>query len=185
MSLIQPPPHGARGFTLMEVMIALVILSVGLLGLAGMQMVGLISSGSTSFRGQAIAIANDLAERMHANPGSANDDFRDTNDDGSIDGLDNIDYFSNLSSAGFNCNGIPNCGPGGIACSPQQMAVFDFAAVACGANSVGTLLPGGTIRVECLDVGCPDGSLYRITVSWTESRNNVDLNPTVDITVVP
>lgn len=185
MFLIRTPAAGIRGFSLLEVLISLLVLSIGLLGLAGMQMLGLLNSGSASFRGQAVAIANDLAERMRANPGAANDDFRDTNDDGIIDADDNINYFADLSSSDFDCDDIPSCGSGDV-CSPQQMAVHDFAAVACGPNSVANLLPNGRIEVRCVDAGCPDGSMYRITVSWTETRpNNVVLTPSVDISVVP
>lgn len=58
---------GNKGFTLVEVMVALVILSVGLLGLAGLQARGLSSSTDASLRSQATLYIYDMAERMRTN----------------------------------------------------------------------------------------------------------------------
>jgi len=59
--------RGSEGFTLVEVMVALVILSVGLLGLAGLQARGLSSSTDASLRSQATLYIYDMAERMRTN----------------------------------------------------------------------------------------------------------------------
>ena len=61
----------SRGFTLIEVLIALVILSVGLLGLAGLQIISLKNNQSTYARGQANLMAMDVIDRIRANPVSA------------------------------------------------------------------------------------------------------------------
>ena len=55
------------GFTLMEVLIAVLILSIGLLGLASLQANGLRSNFSSYARSQAVILANDMADRMRAN----------------------------------------------------------------------------------------------------------------------
>lgn len=55
------------GFSLLEVLIALVVLSVGLLGLAALQATGLRSSSSALQRNQAVLFASDMADRMRAN----------------------------------------------------------------------------------------------------------------------
>ena len=60
-----------KGFTLIEVLVALLILSISLLGMAGLQIVSLQSSGSSLSRSQATMMAYDLAERMRRNPGQA------------------------------------------------------------------------------------------------------------------
>ncbi len=57
----------ARGFSLLEVLIALVILSVGLLGLAALQAEGLRGSGSAFTRTQGVLLAADITDRMRAN----------------------------------------------------------------------------------------------------------------------
>lgn len=56
-----------RGFTLVEVLVALLVLSVGLLGLAILLVEGLHSSRSALEHTQAVNLAADMAERMRAN----------------------------------------------------------------------------------------------------------------------
>jgi len=64
------------GFTLVEVMIALIVLSVGLLGVAGLEMTGLRANMSSASRTQASYLANDIMDRMRANLDSArNNDY--------------------------------------------------------------------------------------------------------------
>ncbi|WP_286240308.1 type IV pilus modification protein PilV [Neptuniibacter halophilus] len=55
------------GFNLLEVMIALVVLSVGLLGLAAMQLNSLKLNQSAYMRSQATLLAYDIIDRMRAN----------------------------------------------------------------------------------------------------------------------
>jgi type IV pilus assembly protein PilV len=57
----------ARGFTLIEALVALVVLSIGLLGVAGMQIAGLRANQSAASRTQASYLADDIADRMRAN----------------------------------------------------------------------------------------------------------------------
>ncbi len=56
-----------KGFTLIEVLVALLILSIGLLGLAGLQVSGLRSNHSAYVRSQAVMLAQDMADRMRSN----------------------------------------------------------------------------------------------------------------------
>jgi type IV pilus assembly protein PilV len=56
-----------RGVTLIEVLIALVVFSIGLLGLAGLQTFSLRFNTSAYYRTQATALAYGLADRMRAN----------------------------------------------------------------------------------------------------------------------
>lgn len=57
----------SRGLTLVEILIALLILSIGLLGLAGLQTASLKFNTSAYYRTQATALAYDFADRMRAN----------------------------------------------------------------------------------------------------------------------
>ncbi|HWM28840.1 MAG TPA: type IV pilus modification protein PilV [Woeseiaceae bacterium] len=57
----------SRGLTLVEILIALLILSIGLLGLAGLQTMSLRFNTSAYYRTQATALAYDFADRMRAN----------------------------------------------------------------------------------------------------------------------
>ncbi len=69
---IQYNYHSAqKGFTLLEAMIALVILSVGLLGVAGLQSLGLQMNSDAMQRTQASIISYDIAEKMRMDPDNA------------------------------------------------------------------------------------------------------------------
>ncbi len=61
--------NSQRGFTLLENMVALLILSIGLLGIAGLQAFTLKSGASSAMRLSAIQQANEMADRMRANIG--------------------------------------------------------------------------------------------------------------------
>jgi type IV pilus assembly protein PilV len=56
-----------RGTTLVETLVALVVLSVGLLGIAALQMTSLRNNRGAHFRSQAQVLAYDIADRMRAN----------------------------------------------------------------------------------------------------------------------
>jgi len=59
------------GFTLIEVMVAVLVLSIGLLGIASLQATSLRNNNDSSMQTRAAYIASDMAERMRANSGSA------------------------------------------------------------------------------------------------------------------
>jgi len=63
-----------RGVSLIEVLITLLVLSVGLIGLAGLQMVSIQANKSAYYRSQATLLAYDMADRMRANQVQANTD---------------------------------------------------------------------------------------------------------------
>jgi type IV pilus assembly protein PilV len=56
-----------RGTTLVETLVALVVLSVGLLGIAALQMTSLSNNRGAHLRSQAQVLAYDIADRMRAN----------------------------------------------------------------------------------------------------------------------
>lgn len=56
-----------RGFTLVEALVTLLALSIGLLGVAGMQLTGLRNNMSASWRTQGTYLAYDILDRMRAN----------------------------------------------------------------------------------------------------------------------
>ena len=61
------PPHAQRGLSLFEVLITVVVVSVGLLGLAGLQFAGLRASNNAQDATYAMQLAQDLADRIRAN----------------------------------------------------------------------------------------------------------------------
>lgn len=68
-----------RGATLIEVLIAVIVLAVGLLGLAGLQASSVQANQSAYYRSQATLLASDIADRMRANRTAALADAYDTN----------------------------------------------------------------------------------------------------------
>ncbi len=55
------------GFTLVEALVALVVLSIGLLGIAALYVETLRASRTSLYRTEAVTLATDLADRMRAN----------------------------------------------------------------------------------------------------------------------
>lgn len=62
----------SRGFTLVESLVALLVLSIGLLGIAALYMETLRAGRSALYRTEAVTMAADLADRMRANRDPAN-----------------------------------------------------------------------------------------------------------------
>jgi len=63
----RPAASRQRGVTLIEILTALAVLTIGLLGLAGLQAIGLRSQHSAYLKTQAALAAQDILERMRAN----------------------------------------------------------------------------------------------------------------------
>jgi type IV pilus assembly protein PilV len=59
--------NAQRGFTLIEVLVAVLLMSIGLLGVAAMQINGLRYHQGASTRAHATALLGELADRMRAN----------------------------------------------------------------------------------------------------------------------
>ena len=57
-----------RGFSLVEVLIALIIMSVGMLGIAGLYVQSMQAGRTSMFRHNAVTLAGDVADRIRANP---------------------------------------------------------------------------------------------------------------------
>jgi type IV pilus assembly protein PilV len=75
MSMTAPRhrPRRSRGFSLMEVLVALLVLAIGLLGLAALQAQGLRYNHDAYVRSQATSLAYDIIDRMRANRANATD----------------------------------------------------------------------------------------------------------------
>lgn len=64
-------PMKQSGFTLLEVLVAMLVLTIGLLGLAGLMASSMRNNLSASHRTQATWMAADIIDRMRANRASA------------------------------------------------------------------------------------------------------------------
>jgi type IV pilus assembly protein PilV len=133
--------RGARGPSLIEALVALLVLGVGLLGIAALYTHGRISDRSTELRARAVELAADLAERMRANraAGAAYDDAR--------------------SALGYVR--LP-CAQSGRRCTPEQLARHDKAEWL---EAVRDGLPGASASVRA---GGPGHTLYTIALHWRE-----------------
>ncbi|HAL40331.1 MAG TPA: type IV pilus modification protein PilV [Polaromonas sp.] len=60
--------HGHAGFSLIEVMVTMVILSFGLLGIAGLLVNGVSNASGSEAMAKASQLAADMADRIRANP---------------------------------------------------------------------------------------------------------------------
>ena len=111
-------PRHVSGFTLIEVLIALVILSVGMLGIAGLYVHSMQAGRTSIMRHNAVTLAGDIADRIRANPRAG----------------------PAYALAGAN----NNCVDGGINCTLGQMAANDiFLWDQQATNS----LPNGTVTI--------------------------------------
>lgn len=93
----------ARGFTLVEALVALVVLSIGLLGIASLQLSSLRWNHGASMRSQATLLAYDIVDRMRVNQISANAGDYDvalgaTKSSGTVAGDDVIRWKASMSS---------------------------------------------------------------------------------------
>ena len=152
-----------RGFTLIEILVSLLVLSVGLLGLAALQGTALKNNNSAASRSQATFLAYDIIDRMRANPTAF--------DGGNYD-----------NAYGVAPTGGTNCQTTSANCTAAQMAAFDLDQWKCllgNWTSDATcnttldidrgLLPDGDGRIV-RDGGDPD--IVTVTVRWTDGRSS-------------
>ena len=130
----------AQGFTLVEAMVALVVLAVGMLGIAGLYVTTLRSGGSAIYRMQAVNLAADLADRIRTNRGAG------------------ASYAG--AAADNNCYGA-----GSVDCAPALMAANDLFVWQ---QQVAAILPNGNANVVVPPVAAGPFT-YTITINWTES----------------
>jgi type IV pilus assembly protein PilV len=111
-------PRRVSGFTLIEVLIALVILSVGMLGIAGLYVHSMQAGRTSIMRHNAVTLAGDIADRIRANPRAG----------------------PAYALAGAN----NNCVDGGINCTLGQMAAND---IFLWDQQAANTLPNGTVTI--------------------------------------
>jgi type IV pilus assembly protein PilV len=106
-----------RGLTLVEAMITLLVMSVGLLGMAALQMIGVQENASAMRHSQAIWFAYDMADRMRANLnyGAAAPPWPVAPED-RADHYDGIDVSEGVAATGQTCANT---------CNVTQMRNFD------------------------------------------------------------
>lgn len=146
-----------RGFSLIEVLISVFVLTVGVVGAAGMQLVALRTSQQSVFQTQALHLATEMADRMRANVGQMR-----LSDDANP--YLQIDY---ESSASQQIVSGPDCYGAHAHCDAAQLALFDIAE---SLRRISSELPGGRIKV-CRDAMPWNNGTQRFNWECTAGAN--------------
>lgn len=150
------------GYTLIEIMVAIVIVSIGLLAYASLQINALSQTHAALFRSQAAISTHDMSDRIRANlPGSVLGGYRTAETAALAD---------------------PNCALG---CTPFNLAVHDLKSWQ---SLIAQYLPLATGVVSCADSDlldanpCSANSVHTIVVSWDDNKDgNADSTMQVDV----
>ncbi len=128
-----------QGFTLVEVLVALVVMAVGMLGIAALYVEGLRAGRTSLYRSAAVTLVSDMADRIRANPAGG--------------------YAGTGPGADNGCvNGAGDCEPDALADDDWFRWLDDLR----------RRLPAGAAAVvERQDL--PPLTQYVITVSWPEA----------------
>lgn len=150
--------QAGKGFSLVEVLVTILILSIGLLGLAKLQFWGVKHTGSAYYRTQATLLANEMVERIRANPKGISGGYATA--------------ANSCENANINCSAAPAVDCLSTSCSEAQLALADLYEVACGSggngdgNGIDDNLPFGKIGVACDDYS----SCGMVEVCWQETE---------------
>ena len=148
----------ARGFSMVELLVAVLVMGIGVLGISALQMVSLQNNRGALFRAEAVQLAYDMMDRIKAH-----------GDPTAYNGLDLGDA---PPSVGANCN-TSNC-------TAAQMATFDQAIWKCllgdfeDDDECSDLRDDGVINGDPNRMGLPEGDgsiavaggMVTITVEW-------------------
>ena len=144
-----------RGVSMIEVLVALLLTSIGVLGYAGLQLRALDTTENSHYRTQATALAQDIAERVAANPQG---------------------YLEYIDPDNWPQTAVPSGMPetwdaclGGNVCDADEMVASDIEQVRWFASQ---MLPNGRMRAE----ECPASATMCVTVAWGET-SVADCNP--------
>ncbi len=166
--------HKDKGFTLIEILITVLILSIGLLGLAGLQVTSMKNNHSSYLRTQATLLAYDIIDRMRANPNSVAAGQYEVKGAYTIT-TSSTPYTVSAPAATANCKTTTGCSTSEMANTDINQWRVDLA----------TSLPSG-VGVICIDDdraadtdlgtdptthGCDGtGSVYAVKIWWTDDR---------------
>ena len=137
----------ASGFTLIEVLVALLVLSVGLLGVAKLSFSSVQANGSAYMRTQATELTKQIFDAMRANRNQA-----------ALNGYD-VAYGVN-PVAGTDCSQVN--------CSDIQMATYDLAQWKARLQAA---MPGGDGQIVTAIVALPNGNqelTASVSVEWND-----------------
>lgn len=165
--------RNGRGFSLIEVMVALVVVSIGLLGLAKMESLAIASTSVAGARSVAALQASSLAAAMHADRAYWAAGTAPATVTASIigSGITIVDPTNALNVVGPAC-----LTAGAGACTPTQMAAYDFQNWTV---ALQTLLPTSLATIACTNtIGVPQPVTCTIQIQWSENAVAVNAQQT-------
>ncbi len=158
-----------QGFTLIEVLIALVISAIGLLGIAGMQMFSINNTSASNVRAVAAIEASNLVSRMKAAPDywqSVDDDFAieiSTDSSGEISIADLVAG----NDAGATLDGLhADCTVDGACDTPDKVAAYNLKQWKA---RVDERLPSAVVTIRRIKAAAsPRFPIFSIDIAWRE-----------------
>lgn len=158
-----------QGLSMIELLVSMAILSVGLLGIAGLQLNSVQNSNWSYHYSLADSYVHMITERMRSNLAAVNNSSSE---------LDN--QYASVTAAPDSVE--KNCDSS--KCSSTEIAAYDinqwFAAITAE-------LPQGSASIACQDVDdtdtdeCSAGSPHRITLQWFDKREDETQSIVMDV----
>jgi type IV pilus assembly protein PilV len=155
-----------RGVSLIEVLVAVFVFGVGMVGLAGMMVMSARSNQSAYLRTQVAFLANNMADRMRANPV------------GVWNGSYNSDAYP-VTTGSTTCDARTPCDPAAVAARDKVLW----------SRLLDGQLSGASARIRCSGMDAvgynpsaqiglrpPYGGACTMSVSWTEQGAGVHQN---------
>ena len=160
----RPPRRAAGGFTLVEVLVALLVLSLGVLGVVALQAGTLRVTRESRLQEAAVRLASEFTDLVRSNPAVARQTTAAANPY-------LVSFNGTAPSSGSSCFTASACADG---VSVARRDVDDWAA------RVAAALPGARVAV-CFDsspfaTGRPDwdcddsGDVMMVKIGWTQSQ---------------
>ena len=149
-----------RGISMVEALIALVVISVGMLGIAGLYLTSMQASRSAKLRSYAVELAGSIADRIRANreAGAA---------------YNTASYGGEPSE--HDCE-TARCSAANLAEDDLAKWLVDIRAQLPGADAV-----TGTVVVT--DRADPESDNYVISVTWREANSDIDYAYSVSMNI--
>lgn len=156
-----------KGMTLIEVLVSIVVLAVGLLGIASMLMLSNKSNTSSYSKQQAVQAVYDIFDRIRANSSAA------INGNYNVSNIGSGGMPTAVSSPGVMCNAS--------VCTPSQLASYD---TWYWLTKDVAKLPNGSGSVTTALAGAAGNTIITVTVQWddTPAQASLGANSTASTT---
>jgi type IV pilus assembly protein PilV len=167
-------PAPAGGFSLIEVMVAVLIIAIGLLGIAKMQALSLSNTGNSRLRALAAVEAGSIASTIQADR-----DYWSTVPVVGTDLTATITGATVTAASDGTLTTTQACTGPAANCTVAEMASYDLQTWATSLNAV---IPKETVSIDCTLPSATATVTCTVTISWTENLVNSNSAQTVNAT---